>query len=145
MGIIKKIIIVALGVIMINSLQSCGVIYGCYDAGYGYGGYDYGYGYGLPSAYPLNRTSELGTMKIGNNTWSWANMTLVKRGLVVYVESNGSVLRRYDLRVRGADYEESFAVEGWTGKALSVNISITGGYDAFFTVSDGNRKEHYSL
>lgn len=130
---------------MINSLQSCGVIYGCYDAGYGYGGYDYGYGYGLPSAYPLNRTSELGTMKIGNNTWSWANMTLVKRGLVVYVESNGTVLRRYDLRVRGADYEESFAVEGWTGKALSVNISITGGYDAFFTVSDGNRKEHYSL
>ena len=139
--IIKKIIIVALGVVMMGSLQSCGVLYGCYDAGYGYGGYDYGYGYGLPTAYPLNRTTELGTMKIGNNTWSWANMTLVKRGLVVYVESNGTVLRRYDMRIRGADYEESFAVEGWTGKALSVNISITGGCDGFFTVSDGNRKE----
>lgn len=130
---------------MMYSLSSCGVLYGCYDAGYGYGGYDYGYGYGLPSAYPLNRTSDLGTMKIGNNTWSWANMTLVKRGLVVYIESNGTVLRRYDLRVRGADYDESFAVEGWTGKALSVNVWIRGGSDAFFTVSDGNRKEHYSL
>lgn len=133
---------------MMYSLSSCGLAYACYDAatygtGYGYGGYDYGYG--LPNAYPLNRVSELGTMKIGNNMWSWRNMSIVKRGLVICVESNGTLIRRYDMRIRGTNYEESFAVEGWTGRALSVSICINGGADGFFTVSDGNRKEHYSL
>ncbi len=131
---------------MMNSLSSCGLAYACYDAatyGTGYGGYDYGYG--LPNAYPLNRVSELGTMKIGNNMWSWRNMSIVKRGLVICVESNGTLIRRYDMRIRGTNYEESFAVEGWTGRALSVNICVNGGSDGFFTVSDGSRKEHYSL
>ena len=72
-------------------------------------------------------------------------MSIYKRGLVVYVESNGQTLKVYDLRVRGADAEDTYDVEGLTGKALRVKIWVKGGYDALFTVTDGSSKEQYGL
>ena len=145
--IIKKIIIAALGGVMIGSLQSCGLLYypcgGSYQQTYP----DYPvYGQG-DVIYQYGNVTEMGTRKIGSPTylWQWANLSIYKRGLVVYVESNGQTLKVYDLRIRGADAEDTYDVEGLTGKALRVRIWVKGGYDALFTVTDGSSKEQYGL
>lgn len=135
---------------MIGSMQSCGMLY--YPCG---GSYQQTYSY--PTNYPVygqgdviyqfGNVTEMGTRKIGSPTylWQWANLSIYKRGLVVYVESNGQTLKVYDLRIRGVDAEDTFDVEGITGKALRVRIWVKGGYDALFTVTDGSRQEQYGL
>lgn len=132
-----------------SSLQSCGLLYS-YPCGNG----AYQQTYPQYSQYPQGdvifqwgNVTEMGTQKIGSPVyrWIWANMSIYKRGLMVYVESNGQTLRVYDLRVRGADYDDNFNVEGVTGAALQVSIKVRGGSFAYFTVTDGNSKEHYIL
>lgn len=149
---IKKIMVMVLGIIIMSSLQSCGLLYS-YPCGNG--SYQTQYPqYPEYSQYPqgdvifqFGNITEMGTKKVGSPVymWIWTNMSIYKRGLMVYVECNGQTLRVYDLRVRGANYDDNFNVEGVTGAALQVSIKVRGGNFAYFTVTDGNSKEHYIL
>ena len=145
---------IVLGMVLTTSCSSM-----MYAQDYGYG---YGYGYGgygtvqqMPSQSGLFVASKnlnpTGTYVVGQkaypNQLRWANMSLVKQGMMVYVlDANGSVINQYDLRVPKQDIEDDFRPTGLTGKALMVSVCVTGGrgFNAVI-VNDGHNRETYYL
>lgn len=157
---IMNFIIVALGVMMMTT--SCGML-SYAQGGYGYEGYGYGYGYGgrgtvqtTPNPNGLYVRSEklqkTGTFVVGKVSYPsslrWANMTLVKRGMMVYVyDGTGQLLNQYDMRIPEQGIVDVYTPTGLTGKALEVTVRITGGYGgtALVFVTDGSNRETYYL
>lgn len=155
----KKIlltVIVALGVAMIST--SCG----CYtyaNGSYASYGPQYGYPYGTVRTVPQqgglfvssNNLTPTGTYVSGKKAYpyhlQWQDMSIVKRGLMVYVyDGNGQVINQYDLRIPKQDIKDMYQPTGLTGKALSVEVCIYGGkgFNAVL-VTDGNNNETYYL
>ena len=155
----KKImfaVLVALGVM--TTTTSCGMVSYAQGA-YGHPGY-YGYGgYGTVQATPnpnglfvrSNNLRPSGTYVHGNLSTPyqlrWANMSVVKNGMMVYVyDGAGQLINQYDMRIAKQNVKDVFHPTGLTGKALSVEICIYGGrgFNGIL-VSDGDNVETYYL
>lgn len=75
----------------------------------------------------------------------WANAAITRWGMVVKVlNKDGEVIKTYDLRIPRQQVEDTFYVNGLTGKPLEVEVYIRGRY-ATVTVRGGDESEHYSL
>ena len=145
------LVIAVLGMVVTTSCSSLTYAQGGY--------YGYGYGYGtvqqMPSQSGLfvasRNITPTGTFVVGKKAYPvqlrWANMSLVKQGMMVYVlDASGSVINQYDLRISRQDIEDEFRPTGLTGKALQVSVCVTGGrgFNAVI-VNDGNHRETYYL
>lgn len=78
----------------------------------------------------------------------WLDMAIERKGMIVTViDGQGRILNQYDLRISGQDVDDYYAVTGFTGLALEVNVVIRGGTGSvnFINVNGGCKRERYSL
>ena len=149
---IMYLVIAVLGMVVTTSCSALSYAQGGYY-GYGYGGY--GTVQQMPSQNGLfvgsKNVAPTGTYVVGKKAYPyqlrWANMSLIKQGMMVYVlDAGGSIINQYDLRISKQGIEDEYRPTGITGKALAVSVCVEGGrgFNAVI-VNDGNHRETYYL
>ena len=67
-------------------------------------------------------------------SWKMPDLAVYRRGLIIEVAKNDTLIRRYDIRIPNQRIEESFNATNFYGQAIVVKIRIYG-YGAQNTLS----------
>ncbi len=111
----KNIIMLIMALSAMVSFSSCGCYAGIFSS----------YSDCQPFGYMCGRVTKTGT-RVTSYSWTWSDLEIHQRGMIVEVFRGEKIIRRYDLRIPKQEIFENFNATNEFGEAVSVRIDING-------------------
>ena len=110
----KKVLLIAVALGALLSLSGCGCLWACLEP---YSTVPFGYTCGH-----VNKTG----VRVTSDSWSWYDLAVYQRGMIVEVYRGDKIIRRYDLRIPRQEIDEYFNATNLYGDAVRVRVEING-------------------